>query len=379
MSKKAPSRSKAEASTPKCDEVIDRLKAFRVLKNARLRKILGWIPALLVLLVLADWLIGAGTFSRDVFRMTNVLNAALILLVVQMLFDRLPRAFETVWRRGLIDVPSGNIGLHPFLDYINTFEAALNSKYERVLALILALGGLFATYPFRYFMIAGRFPFDLWEMLVYYFGAQVGILAPVLGAIVGVLVWRVGTIAYFIGVLGERFPLKIQVNHQDQAGGLKPLGDLTFNIAIIILIPSIFLAVWGFITVFFHDPALELYTMLWGGFYRQLLVVLGALSLFAFIQPLYKIHLRMEEYARRIQAELDSLSQKIETLSLELRSQADEIGPQAGEDKLHAIEFMKKVYSENSQIPTWLENSFPLCQRPGGTCAQSARHDRPGC
>jgi hypothetical protein len=285
--------------------------------------------------------------------MTGVLMVAVVLLAIQILFTRLPRVLETIWRRGLIDVPTNDAGIHKFLEYINQFEVALNAKYELGFALVFAAGSLFATYSFRYWMIAKRFPFDVPQTLIYYFGGQAAIIAPILGFFLGVLAWRVGVIAYFIGVLGEKFPLKIQINHHDQAGGLKPLGDLAFNIAIILLIPSIFLAVWGFITTFFNDPSLQGYITLWGSFFRQLLVVLGVLSIFAFIQPLYKIHLRMEEYAQKIRAELDSLSLKIEMLSHELRSEADEIDPQQGEEKLRTIGFMKKVYDENSQVQTW--------------------------
>lgn len=353
MSKKASSRPKEEIPTTETHEVINRLNKFRILRNSRIRTIFGWIPALLVLLVFVDWMMGVGTFSRDTFRMTGILTVAFVLLAIQILFDRIPKVLETIWRRGLIDAPSNDAATPTFLEYIDQFEAALNAKYEMGLALLFAAGSLFATYPFRYWMIANQFPFDFPGMMVYYFGGQAAIIAPILGLIVGMLAWRVGTIAYFIGVLGEKFPLKIQINHHDQAGGLKPLGDLAFNIALILLIPAIFLAIWGFVTTFFKDPALEGYITLWGGLFRQLLVLLGVLSIFAFIQPVYKIHLRMEDYAQKIRAELDSLSLKIETLSHELRSEADEIDPQQGEEKLRTIGFMKKVYDENSHVPTW--------------------------
>lgn len=353
MSKKASSRPKEEIPTTETHEIINRLNKFRILQNSRIRTIFGWIPALLVLLVFVDWMIGVGTFSRDTFRMTGIFTVAFVLLAIQILFDRIPKVLETIWRRGLIDAPSNEAGISTFLEYIDQFEVALNAKYEMGLALLFAAGSLFATYPFRYWMIAKQFPFDFPGIMVYYFGGQAAIIAPILGLIVGMLAWRVGTIAYFIGVLGEKFPLKIQINHHDQSGGLKPLGDLAFNIALILLIPAIFLAIWGFVTTFFNDPSLEGYITLWGSLFRQLLVLLGILSIFAFIQPVYKIHLRMEEYAQKIRAELDSLSQKIETLSHELRSEADEIDPQQGEEKLRTIGFMKKVYDENSQVPTW--------------------------
>lgn len=353
MSKKAAARLKEEVTTSDAPRVIDRLKQFRILKDARVRMIFGWIPALLLLLVFMDWLLGVGTFSRDTFRMTGVLTVAAVLLAIQILFDRLPKVLETIWRRGLIDVASNEAGSQSFLNYLNRFEAALNAKYEVLLALAFAIGSLLATYPFRYWVIARHLPFDARGMLVYYFGGQAAIIAPILGWIVGLLAWRVGTIAYFISQLGENFPLRIQVNHHDQSGGLKPLGDLAFNIAIILLIPAIFLGVWGFITTFLNNPALQGYITLWGSLFRELLFLLGILSIFAFIQPVYKIHLRMEEYAQKIRAELDSLSLKIETLSHELRSEADDIDPQQGEEKLRAIGFMKKVYDENSQVPTW--------------------------
>lgn len=342
-----------EIPVPNSHEVITRLENFRILVNPKVRTLFEWIPPLILLLMLADWLVGPGTFSRDTFRMTGMLTVALVMAAIQILFDRLPRVLKTIWRRGLIDVQSRDGDANTFLGYINQFESVLNSNYARVAALLLAAGSLFATYPFQYLMLAGRFPYDFPGLMVYYFGSQLGVVAPVLGFIVGVLAWRVGTIAYFIGVMGERFPIKIQVNHPDQAGGLKPVGDLAFNIAIIILIPSIFLAIWGFITTFFSDPGLQLYTTLWGGLFRQLLVLLGVLSFFAFLQPLYKIHLRMEEHAQAIRAELDSLGHKIEILSHELRSQADEIEPQQGEDKFRTIEFLKKVYLQNNRIPTW--------------------------
>jgi len=353
MARKKTSRTKETNTTPEHDPVIARLEGFHILPDPKIRTGFRFLPALLVLLVLTDWLVGGGNFSRDTFRMTGVLTVAVILIGIQILFDRFPRALETIWRRGLIDVQVESSEQNPFLAYIDEFDQALDAKYEWIVSLVCAVGALLATYPFRYFAQANRFPFDLPGMLVYYFGGQAAVIAPILGIIVGILIWRVGVIAVFIGRIGERFTLKIQVNHQDQCGGLKPIGDLAFYIAVIILIPSIFLAVWGFITTIFDNPALQLYITLWGGLFHQLLVVLGLFSLLAFIQPLYRIHMRMIANAKLVQDELDGLSKKIEALSLELRSQADVLPPDEGEEKLRAIEFMKKVYEENSKIPTW--------------------------
>jgi hypothetical protein len=352
MSKKITSRSK-ETGTSISDEVLIRLGRFFVFQNSRVRSIFGWLPVLLVLLVLGDWLIGTGSFSRDTFRMTTVLTIAFVLFVTQILFDRLPKVLEIVWRRDLIDAQPGGNDKNSFLEYLSQFQTGLDGKRAWILGLICAAVGLFVTYPFQYFMKAGYFPYGPAGMFNYYFGSRVSIIAPVLGYVVGLLIWRVCVISYFIGLIGDRFELKIQPNHPDQCGGFKPIGDLVFNIAALILIPSIYLAVWGFITTFFKDPTFQIYVTLWGGLFRQLLVVLGVLSLFALIQPLYKIHQRMDANARKIQGELDDLSRKIEDLSFALRSQASTLDPQQGENNLRAIEFMKKVYEENSYIPTW--------------------------
>jgi hypothetical protein len=348
MSKKDSARTEKKPPREDKEDVPARLRSLRVIRSRSAQTFFRALPILLALLVLADWLLGGGAFSRDTFRMTGVLTVAAMLLAVQVLFDHLPNVLEIIWRRNLIATTGKDM-----LSYLERLEVVINGRGAWALALLLALGSLFATYPFRYWMVARRFPFDPPTTLAYYFGGQVGVIAPVLGFIVGLLAWRVGVIAYFIGKLGEMFPIRVQVNHYDRCGGLKPLGDLAFNIAIIVLIPSIFLGVWGFITAIFDNPELQLYITLWGGLFRQLLVLLGVLSVFLFLQPVYRIHLRMEEYKRTIQSELDELSLKIESMSYELRNRAGELTPQEGGEKLNAIEFMRNVYESNSQIPTW--------------------------
>lgn len=365
MSKRKPSRPQETETVSEVDAVLPRLETFHVIQNPRIRTIFGYLPALLVILIVVDWLIGTGNFSRDTFRMTAVLTVAIILAGIQVLFERFPKALESIWRRGAITSLSEHSDNNLFLAYIDQVEAALNAKYAWLVALVCSVAALFATYPFRYYVQANRFPFGFWETLGYYFGAQAAVIAPVLGIIVGILIWQVGVIAYFIGRIGEKFSLKIQVSHQDQCGGLKPIGDLAFYIAIIILIPAIFLSVWGFVTTIFDNPSLQVYVTLWGDLFRQLLVLLSLFSILAFIQPLYKIHIHMEANAHLIKNELDNLSRRIEALSFELRSQADTITPEQGEEKLRAIEFMKKVYEENKTIPTWPFNWKTVTQFAG--------------
>jgi len=51
--------------------------------------------------------------------------------------------------------------------------------------------------------------------------------------------------------------------------------------------------------------------------------------------------------------ELNVLALKIDALSAELRTQADTLSLEQGEDKLKTMEFLNKVFQENTHIPTW--------------------------
>ena len=351
MNKKQSTKRSEKDSVKNEIDVSARLAEFHIIPSRRARTFLTATPALLFLLILMDWLVGSGAFSRDTFRMTGILTVAISLISIRILFEQLPNALNTIWKRGIISDTKKDA--KPFLNYLDRLKETLNSKFEGLFVAVFAAGGLLATYPFRNWIVGLGYPFDIPTTIVYYFGGQAAVIAPILGALFGILVWRVGVIAYYIGALGDQFHLKIQVNHLDKSGGLKPLGNLAFNIAIIIVIPAIFFAIWGFITAIFSNPSLQGYIVLWGGLYRQLLAALVAMSFFAFVQPLYKIHKRMENYAQTVQDELDALSNRIEILSHELRTQADELTPEQGQEKLSSIEFMKKVYEENSNIPTW--------------------------
>jgi hypothetical protein len=98
---------------------------------------------------------------------------------------------------------------------------------------------------------------------------------------------------------------------------------------------------------------MEIYAMLWSGLYRKWLVILSVAALFFFLQPLYRIHLQMKKQRQEIQLELDELSQRMGEISLELRTQAHTITPEQSAKKLASLEFMGKVYQENSRVPTW--------------------------
>jgi hypothetical protein len=57
--------------------------------------------------------------------------------------------------------------------------------------------------------------------------------------------WSALVTAYFIRRLPQQIDLKVISSHPDQCGGLKPIGDICLQLALIAVIASIVLAYWG--------------------------------------------------------------------------------------------------------------------------------------
>ena len=350
MSKQFPEQPSATAAE---DPVVARLKTFQIIASPFFRSAFGSLPAVLLLLLLADWLIGGGSFTRDTFRLSAVLTVTLVFALTQYLFNKVPETFLTIWTRKVI-VPAPNTTRpvdESFLAYLQQFEKMLNGRLSQLAGGLCVLLGLISTYPVQYYLHTRVWVFGFSETLSFYLWGHGSIIAPLAGYVIGLLIWRITTIAVFIGKMGTDFTFRMQPNHPDLCGGLKPLGDLCLTIAIIIVVPFIDLAIWRFITTFW--PNMEGYITIWGTLFGNWMVGLGVASIFVFVQPVYRLHLQMEARKREIQADLDILSHKIDELTLELRTQAYRLTPKEGTDKLETIEFMKKVYLENSRIPTW--------------------------
>ncbi|HKZ70399.1 MAG TPA: hypothetical protein VJ020_09985 [Anaerolineales bacterium] len=333
--------------------VVDRLRNLKVISNNLLRTALASLPILIVVLLLADWLIGSRAFAGDLFRLSSVLAVAVELFVLDQLFRNLPEALELIWARDLLF--AGSDPEHrdqEFIKFINAFEAALNSRWSAAVGLLGAVAGLGATYPVRYFLQSGVSPFNPAELLAYYLWGNAALVAAPLGYLLGLLSWRVVVIAVYISRLGRSFEIRLQPQHPDRCGGLKPIGNLCLIIALLLLAPAIFLSVWGFAITFFNASG-EIYSQLWSGLFRQWLVLLSVLSLIAFLWPLYSLHLQMQKQRRKVQTELDDLAQRIDEISTELRTQAHALTPEQGGAKLKSLELMEKVYLENSRIPVW--------------------------
>jgi hypothetical protein len=337
------------------DDLMEDLK-IKVIRNSFLRITVAILPGFILLLLLADWLVGNRVLAGDPLRRYALLVIAVEFFVFQDLFGKIPAVIETIWNRNLITDSRGSTHLQKdFFDFIHRLEAGLNSRWAISVGAIGALLGLIATLPvLLYIQQDTKFYNTPMKWLTFYFGGHMGVISLVLGYLLGLAAWRVGVTAVYISRLGRIFEIKIQPNHPDLCGGLRPLGNLCTTIALTFLAPAIFLSLLGLgrpIQLF--DLNLGSYTPIWGELSKIWLLALCVSGLLGFLWPLFSIHGQMQKQQRRIQAEVDELGRKMDDLSTQLRTKAQTYSPEQGEEQLKALDFMEKVYSENSRIPTW--------------------------
>jgi hypothetical protein len=336
------------------EQALDELEHFYPIANPLVRVLVSNLPPVLVILLLADWLVGSKAFAGDVLRLPAVLVCILELVIINSLFNKVPKALRSIWVQGLVrPVDPSQDREHVFLSYIHQFKAALNSRLAWIAGGIFALAGLYSTFPVLNYFNPDKIPYSFEQVLSYYFWGTAGIVTPLLGYLFGLIAWRGGVIAVFITRLGKDFELESIANHPDRSGGLRALGDLCFNLALALLLPAIFFSYWGIAATYFHIQGVDIIVSLWSSLFRNWLVVLVILGFFLFFQPLYQIHLQMLKRQQDLQSELGRLAQKMNEIALELRNHADTITPEEGAEKLEQIEFMEKIYQKNYSIPTW--------------------------
>lgn len=101
--------------------------------------------------------------------------------------------------------------------------------------------------------------------------------------------WLFLITARFTGLLTEKFKIKIRPNHPDKCGGLRPLGNLCFGVALPILIGIIFLGIYA--SGIIVDKGLPITNAANIGLFFFALPI----AYFAFFSPMWKVHIEMKE------------------------------------------------------------------------------------
>ncbi len=350
------------------DEIERALSLMPMIKNRALKWLYDGIPLAVVasttISVFAGWYTGSGV---DLLYLTGGLTVVASALFTRSLFEQYPQILLLIWRRKILCVKQEKAMLSltklspratekVFLELIKTAQEGMNNILGMVGGVIgtivvgwmiwlLDQGMLQDTY------LHLRNPFSIYGTIL-----LMRLAFLVAGFVGGAIGWRIIVIADTISRLGRTFDFDLQINHPDECGGLRPIGDLCLKLAYVISPLPLLLGSWlvfiNFFDIRFLHMATENIEPL-SSTIVFLTIPVAALCLFSFFVPLGSIHTAMLRAQSRLQVELDSISQEIHQLSTSLLTEANSLVPQRGTSLEEKIEFLKRVYARNSQIPTW--------------------------
>lgn len=83
-----------------------KLDHFRMIHNRHLVWLVPKLPLALILLLVADWLIGSSVIAGDKFRLINTVGVIIALQIINNLFIKVPEGLGTIWTRGLVVCPN---------------------------------------------------------------------------------------------------------------------------------------------------------------------------------------------------------------------------------------------------------------------------------
>lgn len=156
------------------------------------------------------------------------------------------------------------------------------------------------------------------------------------------------------------FEIQIQPAHPDQCAGFKVVGDLCLKMVYIVLIPTLFVSFWLYVSKHVAlSPVLASLIpdyMLNLGFRTPAKVALGILILSGiavFFWPMYTIHRRMVEEQLELQQELDKIATHIQQLDKSICQDPATMSADKRRKTLDEIDSLKELYLRMSNTPTW--------------------------
>jgi hypothetical protein len=197
--------------------------------------------------------------------------------------------------------------------FLGRYSAMLhsNGRYLLIALYILASGVFLVSVDW---MLADRLPavisartLVLWMAYVLWFPGFVLLVAYFTGA----CAWAMIVTAIYTNRCAELHGVRVCGNHRDGCGGLEPLSQFCLASALPLIASGLFSAIVGshLVDLGFRDPVLEAQVRLVA---RITFIWNAVISVFIFILPVWKVHLRMVEKRR---AHQDKIAARIERLS----------------------------------------------------------------
>lgn len=364
---------------PTSDSIDEKLKAFQAIQYSPLRRILCWLPWVILL-----FMMGIIFIEKPFYPMyaSMYLAASLGIFAFQFLMKLIPETLYSLWNGNIITAKSAGeelkstysqlncikkiikiilrknrngeeLSLLPeeqYRTFIQDFEKMLNSlggqrAFGVIFVVILWVGG----YSYKYGGLS-NFVLSLGNLDML---TDIHLFLELLtSSVFGLMAWRMTIVGVGVIRLVESFDLTPRLGHPDGCGGLSPLGNLCLWNAIIIGIMGIFLAGWIIIVQIFPSAG-----QLYGNFYinlqSNLLILPIFFSLISFFLPLWFVHDIMVARRVEILQRLDILGKSIHQIESKILNKANNLEPWESKKMIKKLELMQQTYQRNLHYPTW--------------------------
>jgi hypothetical protein len=345
------------------ENVYQNIETFEVMIRDRLTHLflsrLEYITAISVIGLITYWVTSR---SLDLLFHSGALVALGSIWLLRLLITRrVPYTLNALWRRRLLIPNQKGTLAEQYLQFISNFNDLLNHPYYAWGPRLLGLGVVAFTLPqlnFQPIPQVWRFPLQ---------GLAWILILPT-GYILGTLLWYMIATIFTVGQVSHRFDLDIRPTRPDNCGGLKPLGDLYFDNAWIVLLAGLFIAVW--LVIFsITDAQLTIHRgsgpsfllaltnisagyLRWFSMYQVLLLVIGIVAVITFFAPMWNTHKIMQAKAEKFYRVADSIAAEIS----ELERYVEVYGVTSGDeskDISRRLEFLESRYLSYSHPPRW--------------------------
>jgi hypothetical protein len=283
--------------------------------------------------------------------------------VARDFFDNIPQTFIELNKRNAIKrLKNNKVVSQQFSSFLSDFQQKLNfpiplilgSLMEGIILFVLQRSSLFPI-----IFLPKNYPLSA---LVINF-LTVFLPLTMAGYIISIVIWKCFVTGYFVHKFSSIFEVTVQPSHPDKAGGLKPLGDLIFSMALILIVASLALS----ILTFASQINATLYELLGNASQQQIQapyylisteglakISLGLailLSLIVFFLPLFSAHRRMRAGKITLLASFTEIGNKI--TELERKTENVNLDYKERDEAFAEIASLSKVYAVIYKTPVW--------------------------
>lgn len=253
---------------------------------------------------------------------------------------KIPSIFQWLWEDEQLESRDGEFG-REFNQYLHNYQNELHSKVGSLsigiglMAVVLIMFIAVNLHPFL-----SQF-FDPIGVAVFYI---LMVIAFVWIFIIGQFGWVLITTGRFLGKLTKSFRIKIQPSHPDQCGGLKPLGDFSFDAALPVIALGLILATIRILNLDIDSSVSDITSIL-------LIVFIGPMALLTVFIPLWDIHREMVSEKRAYQ---NKFADQVRLLEAIIRTHTGESGDlDKAKIAREKLEILQMLHPNKLAYPVW--------------------------